>query len=91
MKLLSIDSDAKTSKNTKYGYLTGIQYLAPYKTSGVNLCPMAEKAGCIDSCLYYAGRGKFENVKAARIDRTKLYLTNPGECFRIYRVCYSLF
>ena len=25
MKLLSIESDTKTSKNTKYGYLTGIQ------------------------------------------------------------------
>jgi len=81
MKLLSIESDTKTSKNTKYGYLTGIQYLSPYKTSGVNLCPMAEKAGCIDACLYYAGRGKFENVKAARLARTKLYLTDPAAYF----------
>ena len=81
MKLLSIESDTKTSKNTKYGYLTGIQYLSPYKTSGVNLCPMAEKAGCIDACLYYAGRGKFENVKAARLARTKLYLTNQAAYF----------
>ena len=82
MKLLSIEADTKTSKNTKYGYLTGIQYLSPYKTSGVNLCPMAEKAGCLDACLYYAGRGKFENVKAARLARTKLYLTNPAAYFK---------
>ena len=81
MKLLSIESDTKTSKNTKYGYLTGIQYLSPYKTSGVNLCAMAELAGCIDSCLYYAGRGKFENVKAARLARTKLYLTDQAAYF----------
>jgi hypothetical protein len=81
MKLLSIEADAKTSKNTKFGYLTGIQYLAPYKTSGVNLCPMAEKAGCIKSCLYETGRGAFANVKAARLARTKLYLTNPAEYF----------
>ena len=81
MKLLSIDTNAKTSKNTKYGYLTGIQYLAPYKTSGVNLCPMAEKAGCIDSCLYYSGRGKFKNVQSARLERTKLYLNNQAKYF----------
>ena len=81
MKLLSIESDSKTSKNTKYGYLTGIQYLAPYKTSGVNLCPMAEKAGCIDSCLYYSGRGKFKNVQSARLERTKLYLNNQAKYF----------
>ena len=81
MKLLSIEADTKTSKNTKYGYLTGIQYLSPYKTSGVNLCPMAEKAGCIDSCLYYSGRGKFQNVQQARLNRTKLYLNNQAEYF----------
>ena len=81
MKLLSIDTNAKTSKNTKYGYLTGIQYLSPYNTSGVNLCPMAEKAGCIKSCLYYSGRGKFQNVQQARLNRTKLYLTNQPEYF----------
>jgi len=63
MKLLSIESDAKTSKNSKYGYLTAIQYLSPWKTSGVNLCPMSEKAGCIESCLYETGRGAFANVK----------------------------
>ena len=81
MKLLSIDTNAKTSKNTKYGYLKGIQYLAPYNTSGVNICPMAEKAGCIDSCLYYSGRGKFQNVQQARLNRTKLYLNNQSEYF----------
>lgn len=81
MKLLSIDTNAKTSKNTKYGYLTGIQYLSPYNTSGVNLCPMAEKAGCIKSCLYYSGRGKFKNVQQARLNRTKLYLNNQAEYF----------
>lgn len=81
MKLLSIDTNAKTSKNTKYGYLTGIQYFAPYNTSGVNICPMAEKAGCIDSCLYYSGRGKFQNVQQARLNRTKLYLNNQSEYF----------
>ena len=81
MKLLSIESDAKTSKNSKFGYLTGIQYLSPWKTSGVNLCPMAEKAGCIESCLYETGRGAFANVKQARLNRTKLYLNDTYTYF----------
>ena len=81
MKLLSINSDAKTIKNNKYGYLTGIQYLSPYKKSGVNLCPMAEKAQCHKPCLDESGMGKFESVQNARLNRTKLYLTNPAEYF----------
>ena len=81
MKLLSINSDAKTIKNNKYGYLTGIQYLSPYKKSGVNLCPMAEKAQCHKPCLDESGMGKFESVQNARLNRTKLYLTNPPEYF----------
>ena len=80
MKLLSIDTNAKTSKNTQFGYLTGILYLSPYKTSGVNLCPMAEKAGCIEGCLNTAGRGVFSNVQTARLNRTKLFL-NDQESF----------
>ena len=46
MNLLSIGSDAKTVKGQKYGYYTGIQYLAPSNASGViNTCPNASK-GC---------------------------------------------
>ena len=81
MKLLSIDTNAKTSKNTKFGYLTGILYLSPYKTSGVNYCPMAELAGCIDGCLYTAGRGAFSNVQQARLERSKLFNTDQTAFF----------
>ena len=35
MKLLSVSADAKTVKGEKKGYLTGILYLAPADTSGV--------------------------------------------------------
>ena len=81
MKLLSIEADAKTSKNTKYGYLTAIQYLSPWKTSGVNLCAMAEQAGCIEPCLYGSGRGAFKNVQEARLNRTKLFLNDQAGYF----------
>ena len=82
MKLLSIDTNAKTSKNTQFGYLTGILYLSPYKTSGVNLCPMADKAGCVDGCLNTAGRGVFSNVQQARLNRTKLFLNDQNAFMR---------
>ena len=82
MKLLSIDTNAKTSKNTQFGYLTGILYFAPYKLSGVNLCPMAEKAGCIEGCLNTAGRGVFNNVQKARLNRSKLFNTDQNAFMR---------
>ena len=81
MKLLSIEADAKTSKNTKYGYITGIQYLVPHITNGFNACPMAEKAGCLNGCLESAGRGVFNNVKNARRDRMELFLNDRDAYF----------
>ena len=74
--------NAKTSKGSKKGYLTGIMYLAPANTLELlnminkskesNLCPFASK-GCKKACLFTAGRGGFNNVKEARINKTKLF------------------
>ena len=72
--LLSISSDAKTIKGLKYGFLTGILYLAPYKTISIyNTCSMAHIAGCDIACLYSAGRGAYSNVQNARINKTNWY------------------
>ena len=68
--VLSIAADAKTVKGDKLGFLTGILYLAPHSISGFNTCPMAIKAGCDKACLYTAGRGGFNNVQQARINKT---------------------
>ena len=57
MKLLNIDANPKTVKGQAYGYMTAVLYLAPWKLSGVNVCPTAEIAGCWRSCLNTAGRG----------------------------------
>jgi hypothetical protein len=89
-KLLNIDSNAKTVKGQKHGYLTGVMYLAPYKISGYNVCPTAELAGCWKTCLNTAGRasmpvnGTFISpggielpdnaIHHARIRRTKLWI-----------------
>jgi len=72
-KLLSVDTNAKTIKGQKEGYITAILYLAPHKISGKNLCPFASK-GCANACLYSAGRGRFNNVQLSRINKAKLFL-----------------
>jgi hypothetical protein len=71
--LLSIDTNAKTKKGQAKGYLTGILYLAPSTESGVmNTCGYAS-AGCRAACLFTAGRGAFQNVRKARVDKTLLF------------------
>ena len=78
--LLSVDTNAKTVKGQKRGYLTGILYLAPSNESGaINVCPHAS-AGCRAACLYTAGRGSFGNVKQARINKT-LFFARDRESF----------
>ena len=78
--MLSINADSKTIKGNKYGYLTGILYLAPHTIAGANLCANAELAGCIDSCLYQQGRARvFSSIQTARINKTKLFHANRDQ------------
>ena len=86
-KLLNRDRNPKTVKGQKHGYLTAVLYLAPYKAAGINVCPFAEQAGCIEACLNTAGRGgiakdKFSphgielpdnKIQRARIARTRFF------------------
>ena len=97
-KLLNIDANAKTVKGQKVGFMTAILYLAPYKASGFNICPMAELAGCWKGCLNTAGHGGMSKgnkrfnphgidlpdnaVQRARIERTQLYMNDRVEFFR---------
>ena len=80
-KLLACGGDAKTVKgqklDTEKTYVTAIMYLAPHKLSGVNVCPMAEQAGCVEGCLNSAGMGKFSNVQKARIAKTAWFNLDP--------------
>ena len=70
LKVLSVNADAKTSKGSKLNYLTAILYLAPAnEAKRGNLCPHASE-GCKEACLFTAGRGKFSNVRQARINKT---------------------
>ena len=72
-KLLNIDNNAKTIKGQKLKVKTAILYLAPANESGFNMCPMAS-AGCKAACLFTAGRGKFNNVRQCRINKTIYFM-----------------
>lgn len=79
MKLLTVQN-AKTIKGEKKGYLTGILYLAPHTIGepNFNICPCSTMA-CRAACLYTAGRGRFDKVKKARIDKKRwLYANRKG-------------
>lgn len=91
-KLLNIDANAKTVKGQKRGFMTAVMYLAPYKAAGINVCPLAELAGCWKGCLNTAGRGGIAKgsatmetpagdlpdnaIQRARIKRTQFYATD---------------
>ena len=69
-------TNAKTAKNE---IKTFILYLAPHtqNSTGVNLCPKASK-GCALACLYNAGRGAFNSVQNARINKTNFYINDKS-------------
>lgn len=68
------NTNAKTKKNVRE---TAILYLAPFRQNSkdINLCPKASP-GCVASCLFTSGRGAFQNVQKARINRTELFLAD---------------
>ncbi len=72
-RLLTVDSNPKTSKNAKVGDYTAIMNLLPHKASGKNVCPWAS-AGCIAACLHTAGNKAYMPAKIrARGARTALF------------------
>jgi hypothetical protein len=80
-KLLGLDSNAKTIKGQEFGFLTGILYLSPSKSSGFNLCPKAS-AGCIAACLNTAGLGRFRDVQQSRLQKTMRLFDNREKFMR---------
>ena len=73
-RLLALDTNAKTIKGQKVGFLTAILYLTPANASGVNLCPLAAAALCAEPCLTSAGRGAMTGVQMARLRKTLYWL-----------------
>lgn len=76
MKLLGI-ANTKTMKGEALGFRTYIMHLAPSTLSGYQVCPMASP-GCASACLNLSGMGRFSNVQAARIAKTRLFFEDRG-------------
>lgn len=72
-KLIACGNNAKTIKGDGSEYLTAIMYMLPWKSAGINVCPMAEVAACVDGCLNSAGRGQMNSVQAARARKTEWF------------------
>jgi len=72
--LMSAGTNAKLIKDNGEKYVVAGLSLAPADTvEGVNVCAMADKAGCKKGCLFSAGRGAFPNVINARTRKTEFY------------------
>lgn len=74
--LLSCGTNAKTVKGDGSEYLTAIMYLTPWKSAGINVCPMAEQAQCIEGCLNSAGRGQMSSVQIGRARKTQWFASD---------------
>lgn len=74
--LLSCGTNAKTVKGDGSEYLTAIMYLTPWKSAGINVCPMAEQAQCIDGCLNSAGLGQMSSVQIGRARKTQWFASD---------------
>ena len=75
-KLIASGADAKTIKGNGDKYETAIMYMQPWKSSGINVCANAEIAGCIDGCLFTAGRGAMNTVQASRAKKTAWFASD---------------
>lgn len=84
-KLLGIDSNAKTVKGQKQGFMTAILYLSPASASGTNLCAMATLAQCDKPCLNTAGRGAMSFVQLSRLRKTLFFLQYEAEFLDLLR------
>ena len=65
-------SSTKTIKGEKKGYLTAIVYLTP----DLDLCPYSVISGCLEACLYTAGRGAFNKIQSQRKLKTLFFKEN---------------
>lgn len=80
-KLFNVDENPKTIKGQKLGFRTLVLYLAPAKSSGFNMCSMAEIAGCIEACLNTAGNPAYlESKLKSRINKT-IYFMHARDIF----------
>ena len=79
------NGNSKIAKTNKGGqYRVASLSLMPDR----KICPGSKAAGCFDSCLKFAGRGRFDNVAAGRQWRTDLWHSDNQQF--IDRLCNEL-
>jgi hypothetical protein len=72
LRLLSPNNLKIVKSNKDAGTLSVILHLAPSRTSGYQVCPMAS-AGCIASCLNTSGNGRYDSVQRSRVNKTRAF------------------
>ena len=71
--LLTIDSNAKTVKGRKQGYMTGISYMLPSDhLTKETVCPISKN--CKKDCLAFSGRLKFDRNQFTLLLKKIFYL-----------------
>ena len=76
--LLQLGTNTKLNKSGDEWLIAGLS-LAPSDIAGkgYRVCTHEHVAGCVQTCLFYAGRGAMKSVQQARIKRTKLLFDDP--------------
>ena len=80
--LLALGTNTKLAKGTQDYLIAGLS-LAPSNLSGYRVCTHEKVASCVETCLYYAGRGTMKSVQNARIRKTRLLMENRPEFLRL--------
>jgi len=83
-------SNPKTLRSVQRGWLTLVIHLAPATYSGHKVCKNFTQ--CATTCLFHQGRGRFPQVKAARIRKTQRLIEYPEQSVNEIsaELCYLL-
>ena len=82
--LLALGTNTKLAKETQDYLIAGLS-LAPSDLSGYRVCTHEKVASCVETCLFYAGRGVMKPVKKARLRKTRLLMEDRHEFLRLLR------
>jgi|TARA_R110000764_G_scaffold560_2_gene2165 hypothetical protein len=80
--LLALGTNTKLAKGTQDYLIAGLS-LAPSDLSGYRVCTHEKVASCVETCLFYAGRGVMKPVKKARLRKTRLLMEDRHEFLRL--------
>lgn len=77
LTLLTVNN-SKLRLGEQHNYLTAGLHLAPAWLSGYNACAF-HTFECATTCLYFSGMGRFPQVSAARLRKTRFFFENRSK------------